>query len=285
MENSMLKDIGRLDSDMTKEIDARLSEIFELLDKGTAKSKTDAMKKLNAIAKSPNYFIREYLGKQMLEYKNRDLICEIAKKMLKHKFYGIRATALFFFVTVYEKDPEKVLETLEDLFESVPWEVESVINDLWRNHPDVMKRKMLEWLGAENETKRALSFHGMENIANQDPVYIMDFINRAIDDDSMEVQKKITHILTQVARSRPAECYPYIHEWLLDADDKRMKTLWVSMKKLANIVIQKSRRDKTQEFIMLTHRTIQDWRHDDNPNVAEMGGKLSGILKNNRNQS
>ncbi len=280
----MLKDIGRLDTDMTREIDARLEEVFELLNKNNAKSKTEAVKQLNSMAKSPNYFVREYLGKQMLSFHDRELMNEIARKMISHKFYGIRATALFYFITLYENNPEKVLEILEDLFESVPWEVESVINDLWRSHPEVMKKNMLKWLKSENETKRALSFHGMENIANQDPVYIMDFINRAIDDESMEVQKKITHILTQVARSRPAECYPYIHEWLLEADEKRMKTLWVSMKKLANIVVQKSRRDKSQEFIMLTHRTIQDWRNDENPNVSEMGGKLSGILKNNRHQ-
>jgi len=98
---------------------------------------------------------------------------------------------------------------------------------------------------------------------------------------SMEVQKKITHILTQVARSRPAECYPYIREWLTSATDKRMKTLWVSMKKLANIVIQKSRRDKSQEFIMLTHQTINDWKYDENEQVSYVGKKLSHIKINN----
>jgi len=158
--------------------------------------------------------------------------------------------------------------------------VESIINDLWKRYPGEMKKQMLEWLRSEDEGKRALSFHGMENISGREPAFIMDFINRAIDDKSVEVQKKITHILTQVARSRPAECYPYIHEWLLSGDETRMKTLWVSMKKLANIVIQKSKRDKSQEFIMLTHRTIQDWKNDENKNVAQMGQKLMGILKN-----
>ncbi len=276
----MLKDIGRLETSTLKEIDANLEEIFDLLDKGTKQSKAKAVKLLNGYAKSPNYFIREYMGKAMVKYKNIELMSEICDDMLKHKFYGIRATGLFYYYNLYSNDPVKILDIVGKTFESVPWEVESIINDMWKRFPKVMKERMLVWLESESEKQRALSFHGMENIAHRDPLYIMDFINKAIDDESMEVQKKITHILTQVARSRPADCYPFIHEWLTNANERRLKTLWVSMKKLANIVIQKSKRDKTQEFIMLTQRTIQDWKSDSNKNVSSMGQRLYHIIRN-----
>jgi len=276
----MLEKIGRLDFSATREMDEKVAQIFAQMDKKTEKAKEHGINELYDLAKSPNYFIREYLGKKMTEYGDQRVMLAVARKMLQHKIYGLRATALFYFYNYYYDDPAKILTYVEETYESVPWEVESIINDLWKRYPGEMKKQMLEWLRSEDEGKRALSFHGMENISGREPAFIMDFINRAIDDKSVEVQKKITHILTQVARSRPAECYPYIHEWLLSGDETRMKTLWVSMKKLANIVIQKSKRDKSQEFIMLTHRTIQDWKNDENKNVAQMGQKLMGILKN-----
>ncbi|MCD4827889.1 MAG: DNA alkylation repair protein [Candidatus Cloacimonetes bacterium] len=276
----MLKKIGRLDITAQREIDEKVVEIFALLDKKTDKAREKAHEKLFDMAKTPNYFIREYLGKKLTEYHDQRVFYHLARKMLQHKLYGIRATALFYFYNRYFDDPDKVLGYLEECHDTVPWEVESVINDIWRRFPKEMKKKMLLWLDSNDEKRRALSFHGMENIASRDPLYIMNFLDKAIDDKSVEVQKKITHILTQVARSRPADCYPYIYEWLLDADDTRMKTIWVSMKKLANIVVQKSKRDKSQEFIMLTHRTIQDWKNDENKNVSQMGQKLAGILKN-----
>jgi 3-methyladenine DNA glycosylase AlkC len=107
----------------------------------------------------------------------------------------------------------------------------------------------------------------------------MSFIGNMIDDESLEVQKKITHILTQVGRSKPNKCYPVVKEWLHDADDKRIKTIWVSMKKLANIITQQSNRDKSAEFVKVTTRTVKEWKKDSNQNVSVMGGKLAQILK------
>ncbi len=271
----MLKKIGRLDMDDIAEI----VQIVDKLAKDLVKDKAKAEKDLNNISKTPNYFVREELGKQLAGLTDQRKLLGIAQKMLVHKFYGVRATALFYFFNKYNSEPGKILEVLEKTYETVPWESESIINFMWKRYAKVMKVKMLEWIVAENDKQRAISFHGMENIAGNDPDYIMDFIGRVIDDESMEVQKKITHILTQVARSKPGECYPYIREWLATANDRRMKTLWVSMKKLANIVIQKSRRDKSQEFMMLTHQTISDWKRDSNANVASMGKKLAGIVQ------
>jgi 3-methyladenine DNA glycosylase AlkC len=111
----------------------------------------------------------------------------------------------------------------------------------------------------------------------------MDFIGKVIDDETMEVQKKITHILTQVARVNPIVVFPYIREWLSDANDQRIKTIWVSMKKLANIVVQKNRRDSREEFVILTEQTIQDWMNDENENMSQMGERLWRIVQKNRN--
>jgi hypothetical protein len=72
--------------------------------------------------------------------------------------------------------------------------------------------------------------------------------------------------------------YPYIREWLAKADDKRIKTIWVSMKKLANIVNQRSKRDKEHDFVLLTDQTIRDWKNDENKNVSHMGRKLFRII-------
>jgi 3-methyladenine DNA glycosylase AlkC len=276
----MMKKIGRLDMIAQKELEESVSQIFALWDKGNFEK---AEKVLYDHARSPNYFVREALGKILIDYKDQAMVEELAIKMLQDKTYFIRATGLFYYYFKFFNAPDKIIRVLENTFDSVPWETEGMLFELWKRYPNVMKKEMLRWAESPDERMRALSFHGMENLAPRDPVYVLEFVHRTIDDTSEEVQKKITHILTQVARSRPAEAYPYIREWLTTGDEQRLKTLWVSMKKLANIVIQKSKRDKTQEFIMLTHRTIADWRHDDNRNVATMGSKLMGILKNRSN--
>jgi len=279
----MLKKIGRLDSDSIKEINLLLESIFKLFDQG---KKEKAEKELCKISKTPNYFIREYIGKNLIKYSDQRKILAVAKRMLKHKMYGIRATALFYLFSKYEEDPDKILKLLNGNFEKIPWEVESIINEMWKKFPDFMKLHMKEWQDSKNDKKRALSFHGMENIAHSDPNYIMEFISHTIDDDIMEVQKKITHIMTQVARVNPTIAFPYIREWLVTADEKRIKTIWVSMKKLANIVKQKNRMDRTvEDFVILTEQTVNDWKSDENENVANMGEKLYRIVTYDLNKN
>lgn len=270
-----MNEIGRLDGDDRKELNEIIDSVYAHLDKGNTEK---AQKILIKIAKTPNYFIREYLGRSLSDYSKKTKIKKIIKPMLKHRIYGVRATALFFFYELEKGRPAKVFKLLEKTFDSVPWEVESVINEMWKDHPDFMKENIAPWINSDNPHKRALSFHGMENIARSDPGYIMEFIGEAIDDEKIEVQKKITHILTQVARVNPIFVFPYIREWLSAGSDKRIKTIWVSMKKLANIVVQRSRRDKTEEFVLLTKQTIKDWTNDENENVANMGGRLSYIV-------
>ena len=270
-----MNEIGRLDGDDRKELNEILDTIFAYLDKDEIEK---AQKKLITISKTPNYFIREYLGKSLTDYSNKAKVKKIITPMLKHRIYGVRATALFYFYDLDKDNPEKLFKLLEKTFDSVPWEVESVINDMWRMYPDFMKENIVKWIDSDNSQKRALSFHGMENIAKSDPGFIMEFISKAIDDEKIEVQKKITHILTQVARANPIVVFPYIREWLSGGSDKRIKTIWVSMKKLANIVVQRSRRDKSEEFVLLTQQTINDWTNDENESVSKMGERLSYII-------
>ena len=271
----MLSKIGRLDSDDIKELDVILGDIFKNLDKNQT---TAAEKKLVKVSRTPNYFIREYIGKKLIQYKTPEKIIPIATNMLKHKMYGVRAAAIFFFYRCYEDELDKTFKIIEENFESVPWEIETIINNLWKKHPDFMKEKMPDWIVSDNYKKRSLSFHGMENISQSDPNYIMNFISRAIDDDRVEVQKKITHILTQVSRSNPIVVFPYVREWLSEANDQRIKTIWVSMKKLANIVLQKTRKHQTDEFTMLTTQTFTDWKNDENEKVNDMGERLYRII-------
>ena len=54
------------------------------------------------------------------------------------------------------------------------------------------------------------------------------------------------------------------------------------MKKLVNILNQRSKRDKSEEFIILTKQTISNWRRDKNKNVKSVGSRLYHILKKNK---
>ncbi len=270
-----MNEIGRLDSDDRRNLQSEISSIFKLIEK---KKYTSAEKRIIEVSKTPNYFVREYLGKELAAYENSERMVKIAHKMLKHRIYGVRATALFVLFNIYYEDEKKLLEIIEETFDSVPWEVETVINDLWKRFPEMMKEYMQTWIESDYYQKRALAFHGMDHIAVSDTKCIMKLVGIAIDDDTMEVQKKITHILSQVAKINPVIVFPYIREWLSDADETRIKTIWVSMKKLANIVVQKNRRGHREEFVILTEQTIQDWRNDDNEKVSEMGERLYRII-------
>lgn len=272
----MFKKIGRLTPEDMKELRLKVDDIFQQIELG---KKVAALRRIKAIANTPNYFIRDELGKLLATSQHKEIMDDICHKMIKDRIYGIRATALFYFYYKNTDDAEEAIAVLDKCYASVPWESEQIAVNLWRKHPQTMKKYMPKWQQSDDEVKRALSLHGMENIAVSDPRFIMEFITHLIDDESIDVQKKITHILTQVGRVKPAACYPIIREWLLDGDEKRSKTLWVAMKKLANIITQQSSRGKSEEFVKVTIRTIKDWKNDNNQNVSMMGNKLGQILK------
>jgi 3-methyladenine DNA glycosylase AlkC len=274
----MLRQVGRLTGDDLKIMDAQVEKIFKALDKDNSEL---AEKKIFEIANTPNYFTREELGKRLATYEGDGKLDEICSTMLEHRLYGIRATALFYFYYKRQDDPAVIIKIIEKTIETVPWESETICFEMWKRQSEIMKEQMPIWAKSDNEKKRAMSMHGMENIAGRDPQYIMNFISGLLDDESEEVQKKITHVLTQVGRMRPVQCYAAIKGWLADADEKRTRTVWMTMKKLANILMQRSKRDKTHDFINVTQKTVKEWKNDPNPNISQMGNKLAQIMNRN----
>ncbi|GAB1467849.1 hypothetical protein MASR2M64_05380 [Candidatus Cloacimonadota bacterium] len=271
----MIKEMGRLNLDDFKYLDASAEKIFRNVEKGKIAL---AEKQISEIGNTANYFVREELGKRLAQYEGNGEMDEICARLLDDFIYGVRATGLFYFYYKHQSHPEIIVKTIEKTFESVPWESETICFEMWKRAPEVMKEYMPHWAQSPNEKKRAMSMHGMENIAAKHPQYILTFVSNLLDDESEEVQKKISHILTQVGRQRPLQCYNNVRRWLIDADDRRIRTIWQTMKKLANIFTQKSKRDKSADFINITQRTVQEWRNDPNPNVSNMGAKLAGII-------
>jgi len=205
--------------------------------------------------------------------------------MLANKIYGIRATAFFYFYNKYLDDPDMLMALLEDNYDSVPWEVESIIYEMWKRRPGMMKEMMSRWLKSDVEKKRIISFHGLELIADRDPIYVLDFLTNALDDDSIEVQKKITHILLQVVKSKPAETYPYIREWIMTGSDKRVRSLLMSLKKIISIYTQKSFKDKSPDFMTLTRQILYDWKSEPYRRISSVGHKLAMMVKKEGNSS
>lgn len=267
----MIKDIGRLDAAETKKIEDFLAEIFSILDDGEV---VKAIKMLEELCKTNNYFLREMVGKYLTKYHDQDKMSEIASDMLNSKVYGIRAAAVFYYFNKYLEDPPKLVSLLEENYDSVPWEVESIIYELWKNKPRTVKEMSLKWLDSDDEKKRMIAFHGLELIAETDTIFVLDFVTKAVDDPSMEIQKKITHIVMQMVKSKPAETYAYIREWIMTASDKRLRIIIQTLKKVISLYTQKNQKDKTPEFMMLTKHIINEWKSDQNKKVASIGNKL-----------
>ncbi len=271
----MIKEVGRLNIDDYKLLDAQVEKIFRNLDKG---KDTLAIKQITELANTANYFVREELGKRLAVYSGTGNLDAICGDLLTDFIYGIRATGLFYFYYKYEDNPQRIIQTLEKTFESVPWESETICFELWKRFPEAMREAMPLWAESDNEKKRAISMHGMENIAAKNPQFVLTFLSRLLDDESEEVQKKISHILTQVGRVRPIQTYTNVRRWLLDADDTRFNTIWQTLKKLANIYTQKSKKDQGGDFVAISQRTLTEWKRDANPNVQSMGNKLGSVF-------
>jgi len=272
----MIKEVGRLNIDDYKLLDAQVEKIFRNLDKGKDEL---AIKQITELGNTANYFVREELGKRLAPYSGKGKLDAICGDLLEDFIYGLRATGLFYFYYKYQDSPEHIIKTLEKTYESVPWESETICFEMWKRFPEAMCQHMPLWADSDNEKKRAISMHGMENIAAKNPQFVLMFIGKLLDDPSEEVQKKISHILTQVGRVRPIQTYTSVRRWLLDADEVRFNTIWQTLKKLANIFTQKSKRDRGNDFMSITQRTVADWRKDKNPNVQSMANKLNSVIR------
>ncbi|MCB5233690.1 MAG: hypothetical protein LHW60_00380 [Candidatus Cloacimonetes bacterium] len=271
----MIKEVGRLNIDDYKILDAHVEKIFRNLDKDKEEL---AIKQISELGNTANYFVREELGKRLAVYSGKANLDQICGDLLKDFIYGIRATGLFYFYYKYFDSPDHIIATLDKTYASVPWESETICFDMWKRFPEEMRDSMPLWADSPDEKKRAMSMHGMENIAAKNPQYVLTFLSKLLDDEGEEVQKKISHILTQVGRVRPVQTYTNVRRWLIDADETRFNTIWQTLKRLANIFTQKSRRENGNDFLTITQKTINEWRKDPNPNVREMGTKLGSVI-------
>lgn len=271
----MIKEVGRLNIDDYKILDAHVEKIFRSLDKDKEEL---AVKQIHELGNTANYFVREELGKRLAEYSGEANLDKICGDLLDDFIYGIRATGLFYFYYKYFESPQHIIATLDKTYANVPWESETICFEMWKRFPEQMRDNMPIWADSDDEKKRAMSMHGMENIAAKNPQYVLTFLSKLLDDESEEVQKKISHILTQVGRVRPIQTYTNVRRWLLDADETRFNTIWQTLKRLANIFTQRSRRDDGQDFLSITQKTINEWRKDPNPNVRNMGTKLGSVI-------
>jgi len=275
----MIKKIGRLSPDEKSELYSKTDEVIDTIKDSPKKG----LKELEKIATTQNYFARKKIGEIIANSEVKDEVEEFALKLLESNNYAQRATALFFCAEYYKNNPEKMIEILSNYYNDIRWEAENLMDNYWKSYPKLMKQNMLKWIESDDEEKRSLSFHGLENFTYHDPQFVLDFIKKVIDDESLEVQKKITHTIIQIAKTKPAVVYPHLREWLTEADDKRIKTIWVSMKKLANSLKNSNGRDrkKNKDFYMLTKDTIKEWKRDKNDKVNTMGKKLNKIIKHN----
>ena len=273
----MIKEMGRLKLDDLKVMDAHVDKIFKNLDKDKEEL---AEKQICELGNTTNYFVREELGKRLALYEGEGPLETICSRLLEHRLYGLRATALFYFYYKHQADPEVIVKTLDKTYETVPWESETICFELWKKSPEVMKEYMPFWALSADEKKRAMSLHGMESITARNPQYILTFIGKLLDDESEEVQKKISHILTQVGRQRPLQTYASIRRWLLTADETRVKTIWQTLKKLASLFAQRNMKDKSSEFVSVSKRVAQEWKADPNQTLAQMGNRLGQLLRN-----
>lgn len=275
----MVKEIGRLTDKEEQELIEETKKTLELVQKDDKKGKA-ALEKL---AGCKNYFgrliIAETLAKSTLK---EEIAKNFINKLLNLRNYAKRATALFFFYYYYDGEPEKIIDIVSKYYNDIKWEAENIMDQFWKKYPNLMKQNMLKWIESSDENKRSLSFHGLGNIAPKDPHFAMEFIEKIIDDESIEVQKKITHTIVQLARARPADVYPYLKEWLRDANEKRIKTIWVSMKKLTSSLTSNGK-ERNKDFEMLTKETIKDWKRDKNPKISTMGEKLYELIMREQN--
>lgn len=276
----MFKEIGRLEPSDIQKVEDYMGKVFAFLDKSDSNK---AISMLTEICNTNNYFLRELVGKLLAKYEDQDKISNIAEQMLNSKVYGLRAAALFYFSNKYFRSPKELITLLEDHYESVPWEIENIIHELWKKNPKTAKDMAFRWIGSKDEQKRLLSFHGLELVIDRDPIFVLDFIGKAIDDSSGEVQKKINHIILQLVKSKPAETYAYIREWLLTGNDQRIKFLVMTLKKIASIYAQKSHKEKTADFTVLTRFVMNDWKSEHNRRLSNVSSKMQQAVRKEHN--
>jgi len=273
----MSRDLGRLDATDIKEADQKLQKIFNYLET----DKNDLAKtNLAQLLTTSNYFLREYFGKKLASYKNTEKMELLILHLIGHKTYGVRASILFYYYYKNLSSPEKIVNILDMSWNDTPWETEHILQELWQKHPDLMKEKMLQWADSIHEKQRTFAYHGIENVASSDPFFITKMIEKNLDDPLIEIQKKISNVLTHTARIRPAECYSFVREWLTKPTEVRQRTIFIAMKKLITLAYLNNVKNKSDDFYLLTIQSINDWKTDPDRSVSNMGERLVTFSKN-----
>ena len=276
----MNKNLGRLDLREIKSHEDAIAKIFKLLDDGKVEQARTHMVKLLS---TPNYFIREFVGKKLTEYHDVEVMDKVVLTLLGHKIYGVRAATIFYYYLKYYKSPRKLLSLMGMSWSDTPWETEQILYEMWQKYPAVMKKEMIFWAESPFEKQRMLAYHGIEAIANADPVFITTMIEKNLDDECVEVQKKITNVLTHAVRVSPAECYSFIREWLSKPSEARKRTLYIAMRKLVSMALNSQgngKSSKNDEFYLLTMQSIKDWKADPDEAISSIGEKLVSFSKN-----
>ncbi len=277
----MHKNLGRLAIKDIKENESKVNKIFKSISEG----KIDHAKKaIIKLLSTPNYYVRELIGKKLVDFPNGDLMDQIILDMLGHKIYGVRAAIIFYYYLKYHHEPLKIISLLDMSWEDTPWEVEHILSEMWGKYPEIMKKEMTKWSKSQFEKQRAFSYHGMETIAESDPFFIYDLLSKNIDDVGIEVQKKISNLLFCVALKRPAESYPFIRQLLLKPNERRIKTITTTMKRLLNQALSsKNEKNTKNDFYLLTLQTVKDWKDDPSKEISVLGKKLYEWSKNPEN--
>lgn len=272
----MIKSIGRLKLDDYKLMDSQVEKIFINLGKDRIELATEL---ITEMANTPNYFVREEFGKRLATYEGPGAMEEVCSKLLEDHIYGIRATALFYFYYSNIDDLPVLLQILAKTVETVKWESEHILGELWKSNSSLMKAEMPKWALSPSAKKRAMSMHGMEQIVLTSPQFVLTHLERLIDDEESDVHENFVKLLIQVGRHRPQHAYVNIHRWLKDGSEDRARLLWDALKVLASIVARRERDNQSGDFWTLTKRVVGDWRKDPSALVAQMGSRLSQIIQ------
>ena len=276
----MFKDLGRLNLRDINENEAKILKIFSYIDADNIESATTNIIKLLSTS---NYFIREFVGKKLVEYHDGNKMDQIVLTLVGHKVYGVRAGVTFYYYYKHTGNPAKIMSILEMSWNDTPWETEQILHEIWQKHAKFMKPEILKWSDSPFEKQKALAYHGIEAVAADDPQYIIRIIEKNLDDPSLEVQKKIAHALVQSVKAKPIVCYPFIREWLINASETRRNTIFSAMKKIVNLAAHYNdshKSNKKDEFYLLTMQAVNDWKSDPEKSVAELGKKLKEFSKN-----
>ena len=276
----MYKDLGRLELREIQDTEAKVKKKFKYLDADKVETAKEHIVKLLS---TPNYFVRELVGKKLTEYHDDEKMDQLILGLLGHKTYGVRAATTFYYFLRHNDDPKKIINLLEMSWHDTPWETEHILYEMWNKYPKIMKKEMSNWAASTFEKQRALAYHGMETLAAHDPLFVLNTVEKNIDDGDVDLQKKMSVVLTSVIKTKPAECYPFIREWITKPSENRINTLCIVMKKLVGMAVTHhghGKANKNDEFRLLTMQTIADWKSDHDTNVADMGKTLVAFSKN-----